>query len=128
MLGEVPHVFVYGTLLSDEGNNHLLSTSEKLGDAIVVGFTMHDLGYFPACVKTDNSENRVVGEVWMIDQPTLDRLDRLEGYPTFYDRVLIDTSWGAAWMYINNRAVNEERIVDGDWKKRDILDPDGDNK
>ena len=122
------NVCVYGTLLSGQRNNRLLNTSEKLGDVIVAGFQMYSLGGFPACVRTDNyDDHQIVGEVWKVSDETLVRLDMLEGYPHFYQRTLINTSWGAAWMYVQNRdkVRNEWLIPGGDWKEY-VRESDGD--
>lgn len=113
----MPKVFVYGTLLSGEGNNYLLEGSQKLGDAKVQGFLMKNLGPFPACVPNDNINAEVVGEVWEVSDETFKRLDRLEGYPDFYDRTLVGTSHGEAWIYINVAASGRPTIQSGNWKQ-----------
>jgi gamma-glutamylcyclotransferase (GGCT)/AIG2-like uncharacterized protein YtfP len=112
-------VTVYGTLLSNERNNRLLKDSEKLGDVIVTGFQMYSLGSFPACVRTDNyDDHHIVGEVWKISDETLIRLDMLEGYPHMYQRTLIDTSWGASWIYTQDRPFPPEKLIPGgNWKQ-----------
>jgi gamma-glutamylcyclotransferase (GGCT)/AIG2-like uncharacterized protein YtfP len=50
----------------------------------------------------------VKGELYMVDEPTLARLDRLEGHPQFYSREEIRISAGAgaecmAWAYFIRR-------------------------
>ena len=118
-------VFVYGTLLSEEPNNILLSSSKFLGEDSVEGFQMFNLGMFPACVPV--SENftgyaTIVGEVWEVDDETLKRLDYLEGYPNFYDRKEVETSFGKALIYFTPRQgdwlPDAPTIANGDWKKR----------
>lgn len=112
-------VFVYGTLLSGQGNNHYLKNSKLLGKSITLGFTMHDLGAFPALVEQDlglpDGENEIHGEVWEIDERTLDRLDYLEGVPHFYRRKVTETIFGPAWVYYNNAAVERHQIKSGNW-------------
>lgn len=110
-------VFVYGTLLAGEPNNFFLKGSTKLGEDSVTGFLMKDLGPFPACVPNDNENNTIVGEVWEVSDETFKHLDRLEGYPDFYDRVLVDTFAGKAWIYVNAGASSSPTIKSGDWKK-----------
>ncbi len=109
-------VFVYGTLLSEERNNHYLEYSELLGKEVVYGFKMKDLGFFPACMEDSNSEVAILGEVWEISTKTLAILDGLEGYPDFYNRVLVRTFIGEAWIYINNNVGHCPTIESGDWK------------
>ena len=94
-------VFVYGTL--KRGNS--IRGLDSWGDAEFVGtavtslshFRLHDLGAFPA-VSKDGSDH-IAGEVWTVDDDVLSTLDRIEGYPDFYDRMQVDTSQGRAWMY-----------------------------
>lgn len=117
-MAEKEKVFVYGTLLSGESNNHLLVTSEKLGDAQVEGLEMHNFGPFPACVLALTNEPVVKGEVWEVDKDTFQRLDWLEGYPDFYDRVEVKTNLGIAWVYICENARGKPLIASGDWKNR----------
>lgn len=113
-------VFVYGTLLTGENNNRLLSSSELLGEATADGFDMYSLGGFPACVENEESKIPVKGEVWKVDPDTMTRLDMLEGYPSFYDRKEIPTEFGTAWIYTMNRAANGRNalIKTGSWKER----------
>jgi gamma-glutamylcyclotransferase (GGCT)/AIG2-like uncharacterized protein YtfP len=73
----MPKVFVYGTLLSGECNNRLLSSSTRLGEEVVSGFTMVSLGFYPACVLDEKSTTPVLGEVWEVNEETFQRLDRL---------------------------------------------------
>lgn len=98
MLDEKPKVFVYGTLKTGHYNNRILQRS----NGIFLGefktepeFTMKHLGAFPGVLTEGNTS--IQGEVFEVDD--LSCLDQLEGYPHFYDRVLIDTSYGQAWVY-----------------------------
>lgn len=109
------YVFVYGTLLSSLRNNYLLNDSKFIQEETVGGLIMHDLGPFPACTVAE-PQYEVKGEVWEIDERTLALLDRLEGYPSFYDRIQINTTIGQAWVYINENAHDEPVVSSGDWK------------
>jgi len=119
-------VFVYGSLLSEMGNHSLLGNSEKLGDSkSPTGFKMVDLGYFPGVIKSEDGVGVVVGEVYEVDDDTMRRLDRLEGYNSinpqngFYNRIEIDTDFGKAFMYtVNHGFIRGDKFVEnGDWKK-----------
>jgi len=118
-------VFVYGSLLSGMGNHRLLLESKKLGVShSPEGFGMIDLGYFPGVVKIDRPGSRVIGEVYEVNDETLTRLDRLEGYNHtdgtrgLYNRLEIDTDFGKAFIYIfNNRYGESNHLVEnGDWR------------
>lgn len=103
-------VFVYGTLKQGYGNHRLLTEAEKLGTAIVQDVTLYDMG-FPVAIDSDG--DFVTGEVYRVDdEETMQRLDWLEGYPSFYDRKLVDTEHGQAWMYFQTEVNNLRHIGD----------------
>ena len=117
-------VFVYGSLLSGMGNHRLLAESSFVGIShSPTGFGLIDLGYFPGAIRA-NDDKRIIGEVYEVDDVTLQRLDRLEGYNAnrpesgLYNRIEIMTKFGSAFMYIYNhgtiRTTND--VTDGDWK------------
>jgi len=99
-------VFVYGSLKKGYWNNSLLKESQLLFEATTVygGYGMVDLGSFPAVIK--GGDFRVSGEVYKVDDRTLQRLDALEGNGSFYNReeVLVEPldsdSQSLAWVYI----------------------------
>lgn len=118
MTEEFERVFVYGTLLSGESNHRLLEGSTKVGNyALAKGFLMKNLGPFPACVEESDNPIPVIGEVWKVSPETFARLDRLEGYPDFYNRKQIDTFSGPAWIYFCNEEKDRPTILSGSWKK-----------
>jgi len=125
-------VFVYGTLLSGFGNyNYYLKDKAKLIDknASVEKFKIFDLGYFPACIFTDNPEDVVHGEVYSVCKETLRDLDRLEGYPRYYDRMNVNnllmmeypiTMREPIWIYIQKieqLRESAEHIESGNWRE-----------
>lgn len=99
-------VFVYGTLKSGHGNHsHYLKDNDGakyLGRCYVSGdYRMYSNGAFPI-VTTGDDRNRVahiVGEVYEVDEETLLALDCLEGHPSWYKRIKVDTPFKKAWMY-----------------------------
>lgn len=98
-------VFVYGTLKEGHGNwSYLLDNDRctKLGRCVVTGpYSMYSMGFFPAVVEVDGAEDaEMVGEVFVVDEDTLDALDCLEGHPNWYERKQVDTPWKKAWMYV----------------------------
>lgn len=113
-------VFVYGTLLSGERNNHILLGSDKRGEEVVYGYFMINIGAFPACIKCDNCSNAIFGEVWEVDDETFSRLDMLEGYPRLYTRELVETFDGNAWIYVWNKdnGLDFPVIPSGNWREK----------
>lgn len=106
-------VFVYGSLKEGYGNHRLLSTSEKVAEYVTPPiYTLHDLGAFPAV--TLKGDTPITGEIYEVNDEVFKRLDMLEGYPHFYDRVEIDTPHGDAWMYYL-KVCNDRNIPEGVW-------------
>lgn len=65
----------------------------------------------------------VVAELLEVDEATMERLDRLEGYPNLYDRrkvtvSLPDGQADTAWVYVMNRLPDRARVIPGgDWRE-----------
>ena len=73
-------VFVYGTLKRGCRNHHHLTGQQFLGEARTdPGFTLYSLGEYPGLVRSADSAQQVVGEVWAVDPAGLRQLDLLEG-------------------------------------------------
>jgi len=110
-------VFVYGSLLRGLGNHRLLERARFVGVARTPArFTMHDLGAFPAIAN--DGHTAIVGEVYAVDGPTLERLDRLEGHPTHYRREPIELEDGElAHIYVYVASLAGAQVVaSGDWR------------
>ena len=113
-------VAVYGTLRQGFWNHRLLENSTFLGKTKTEPrFTMYGHGV-PWVTNTGSTEITV--EVYEIDEKTFQNLDFLEGYPTYYNRQLINTEFGEAWIYF--RHIEGGFIIDsGDWAefKRGVM-------
>ncbi|NOJ92338.1 gamma-glutamylcyclotransferase [Corallococcus coralloides] len=111
-------VFVYGTLLSGEPNQHLLRGARFVCQAQTPPhFTLYDCGPFPALASA--GQHTVGGEVYEVDAPTLAALDRLEGHPHFYQRSPITLDGGArveAYLFPAARLVGRPTIESGSWR------------
>lgn len=121
-------VAVYGSLLKGFGNSALLSNSELLGTTIIEGFDMYSLGAFPAITPNTEDKPRIQVEVYEVDDLVMQRLDTLEGYPRFYNRMKVEYDLGkgteSAWIYfienINNYRQNQAplpRVECGSWRE-----------
>lgn len=108
-------VFVYGTLKKGFGNNRLLKDSEFVGTfRTPPDFHMVSLGGFPGVI--DKGSTPISGEVYKVTKPVMDRLDSLEGYPSFYTRKQIPTEFGAAWVYMLDESyLTRPRVSSGIW-------------
>ena len=110
-------VFVYGTLKNGFSNFHVMQRAGAVyvGDSVIDRYDMYDLGAFPAVVQT-GQPHLVYGEVYDVEDMT--PLDYLEGYPDFYDREEVMTSYGYAWVYyLREEPEKCPRIRNGIWEK-----------
>lgn len=120
-------VGVYGTLKRGFYNHHLLEKAEFIKTTVIPdgNYCLYDLGSFPAVkvVLYGNEETTpVTVEIFQVDKETFDNLDRLEGYPSFYNRVLIETPEGYhAWLYV----MSSEQLS---YHKGKSIIPDGNYK
>lgn len=101
-MSKTNNVFVYGTLKKGDtrrGLDRWATGVAFVGPAVTSksSYSLYSLGAFPAVELNGNSQ--ISGEVWSVDDTTLEDLDRIEGYPDFYKRTQIDTTQGRAWIY-----------------------------
>ena len=84
-------IFVYGTLKGGFRNHYLLEGCELVGAAATVPtYKMIENG-FPV-IMPDLEGKPLAGEIYIVDDDTLARLDQLEREGSSYDRKLIDVS------------------------------------
>ena len=114
-------IAVYGTLRRGFGNyQYLLADQRFMGqETVELPMRMVSLGGFPGLIASEE-ETEVVIEVFEIDEEAFRSVDGLEGYPRFYNRKEIDTSFGKAWIYYLEDADNYKgsaSVPNGDWKE-----------
>ena len=79
-------IAVYGSLRQGMGNHGLISQSTLIERRNVnIPYKMISLGGFPGLVQ-DVQENEIMIELYEVDPPTYARVERLEGYPSFYTK------------------------------------------
>ncbi len=116
-------VFVYGTLRTRESRNHVLRSSDFIGNFKSLPlYNMYDLGSFP-CIS-NSGKTSIIGELYEVDDYTLELLDMIEGHPTFYERkeILLAELDGLAMndyteAYFLDKP-NASLIKSGDWYDR----------
>nr|WP_245575944.1 gamma-glutamylcyclotransferase family protein [Alicyclobacillus contaminans] len=93
-------MFAYGTLREGQFNCPVMEShlARALGEGCIRG-ELYNLGAFPA-VSLDG-DGVVVGEWAEVTDNGLAALDRLEGYPEYYDRSIVqDVNSGLeGWVY-----------------------------
>lgn len=121
-------VTVYGSLLKGLGNWHWHLNnpeSELLGEhTLDGGFVMVSLGGFPGLIPDKKSEDTIFVETYEVSDKVYKSIERLEGYPSFYDKAKVETPFGESEVYVlgdnyyretNLVPKDEEGIVN--WRK-----------
>jgi gamma-glutamylcyclotransferase (GGCT)/AIG2-like uncharacterized protein YtfP len=116
-------VFVYGSLKRDQPNHHWLAGATGLGEGQLEGVQLFDLGPFPMAVLhagggSSPGSKALQGELYRVDAPTLERLDRLEGHPRLFERHWLRLGDGrCAWVYLGRPAQvrHAPLIAHGQW-------------
>lgn len=97
-------ITVYGSLLEGLGNWkwHLDNPeSTKLGEHILEdNVVMISLGGFPGLIVTPEQTSKILVETYEVTDRVFRSVERLEGYPHFYDRRKIDTPYGDSEIYV----------------------------
>jgi gamma-glutamylcyclotransferase (GGCT)/AIG2-like uncharacterized protein YtfP len=122
-------ITVYGSLLEGLGNWkwHLDNKeSKKLGEHVLEGpFQMISLGGFPGLIIDEDADNKIFVETYEVSDGVFKSVERLEGYPNFYDRYPIETPFGNSEVYVlancsyknYNHPVPEDENGVINWKK-----------
>lgn len=79
-------LFVYGTLKRGQRNHRLLLGAPFGGEARIDGVRLYDLGPFPMAIA--EAGFHIEGELFGVDARLLAELDRFEGSPRLYERIL----------------------------------------
>jgi gamma-glutamylcyclotransferase (GGCT)/AIG2-like uncharacterized protein YtfP len=110
-------VFVYGTLMRGGCHHERLAAARYQGAACTPPtYELVDLGPYPALVA--RGATAVSGELFHVDDATLEALDELEGHPHLYQRRRVMLEGGiAAEAYLMDEA-HGPPIPSGDWRKR----------
>jgi gamma-glutamylcyclotransferase (GGCT)/AIG2-like uncharacterized protein YtfP len=99
-------VTVYGSLLEGLGNWYgFLKGSTKLGEHVLEdNLVMISLGGFPGLIVDEDVTNKIFVETYEVTEEIYKAIERLEGYPNFYNRRHIETPWGISEIYTLNSA------------------------
>lgn len=111
-------VAVYGSLKKGFGNHVFLQNANYLSDAKADGWDMYSFGPFPMVIPGNGT---IAVELYEVDKQVMQSLDGLEGFPRFYNRMVIETQapWCPveAWIYFGSADQVEQmpRVNDGVW-------------
>ncbi len=108
-------LFVYGSLKRGLNNAFYLQDARFLGAFTTEPvYSMYSFGTYPAVSESGNTP--IEGEVYEISDAQLAMTDRLEWYPDFYQRLMIDTNYGKAWMYVVSEQLCADKVrIGGNW-------------
>ena len=124
-------VFVYGTLMEGMPNSGLLAGCPYEGRGIIEGFSLYDLGPFPAIKPVANPikpkrgqdpeplrglNHQVMGELRRVDADHLRMLHRLEGKGELYDFERVDVQMSGmgtigAYVYVYRGEVDPQARI-----------------
>ena len=115
-------VFVYGTLMTGQGNAALMTEATKIGNGTTAKlFRMYTNGGFPMLKADRENGYPIRGEIWDADPYTLRSLDQLEGVPDMYMRdccVVVDNTGEKHTCFVDvyaRRIDGLHEIETGDW-------------
>lgn len=101
------YVFVYGTLKREEANYAILKSTRFVNVGVTVDpiYEMRQNGGYPYVFENKDDGRAVIGEVYDVSFNTLDKLDKLEGYPRHYTRkktmIQLETNvYAECWIYM----------------------------
>lgn len=78
-------------------------------------YELVDVGPYPALLR--NGTTSVAGEIYRIDEATLASLDRFEGHPHLFERIVITLDDGSvAQAYVYASRAQGMRISSGDYR------------
>lgn len=72
------YLFVYGTLKKGKIRHEILieQNAEFVDEAVLEGYDLYDIGYYPGIVK---GKGKVYGEVYKVSDKLIEILDAIEG-------------------------------------------------
>ncbi|MGL4853667.1 MAG: gamma-glutamylcyclotransferase [Lentisphaeria bacterium] len=111
------HLFVYGSLKSNQCNNKNLKNSDFVY-AEAINIALHRGPFYPFARRCSQSTTK--GELYLVNRETLRKLDLFEGHPNFHRREKVqvrldDGKIQEAWIYLCDDAFSNPPITEGIW-------------
>lgn len=110
-------VFVYGTLRKGGANDHFLAESFCLKENVFIsGFCLYDYQHSYPFMLTAGPKETVKGEVYRVDEPTLEQLHILEDVENnLYRFAYLDRYEFYTYLKYDTVVKGLTRISSGDW-------------
>ena len=116
---ETHAVFVYGTLMRGERASYMLEAYEYCGIFSLKDYAMYNVSTYPG-IKSQKGEC-VVGEVYLVDDAGIRRMDEYEEEGSLYIRKLVNVENASgnveAFVYVYNRE-SIGPVIRGKWSAR----------
>ncbi|WP_187118801.1 gamma-glutamylcyclotransferase family protein [Bacillus marasmi] len=121
------YVFTYGTLRDDERNHYLLKDAILVARQAWTTGELYDTGLGSPAMK-QSSRGRVYGDLYLVSDEELQKLDKLEGFhpggkQNLFERmqqfVSHDSGEKLAYVYViseKKESMLKTKIKQGDWK------------
>ena len=123
-------IAVYGSLKKGFHNHRLIEASTFIKEAVVeLPYKMISLGGFPGLIQDEVKEDKVSElevlncnlnpihiEIYEVDDQTYKSVERLEGYPRFYDKHIFEFEGDQLEIYVlneNNKKYNNCKLIEG---------------
>jgi gamma-glutamylaminecyclotransferase len=117
---EMTKLFVYGTLRQGKSRQAFLKDSKFLGKKKTLPkYNMVSLRAFPGLLE--EGDQKIVGEVYEVNDDTLWVVDRIEGHPSFYERKPIEIKGMKdvqAYFLPRDKYGAMPLVESGDWLKQ----------
>ncbi len=92
-----------------------------VGKAILRGYGIYDLGFYPGIIQDKDDHKEVLGEVYEVNSDTLKNVDRLEGAGYLYLRndvkVEVNGRRIDAVTYTYNQDLSRARKLNKEWRQ-----------
>lgn len=108
----------YGSLMTGMENYvHYEKHLRYMGNVLLEGFRMFSLGQYPYVIRTGDSNNKIVAELYKVIDPkteqSIHEMELGEGY-IFSEVQIADDKFG---IYLfESQVINSPEVIDGDWR------------
>ena len=118
--------------MKGERNHRLIASQKPEGEGTISSFDLYNLGSYPGIKASAHTEHIVHGEVYLVDDQTLEQVNILEGEGSLYilqtAEVTMEGGTVTAGVYVYNHECRESaRIHSGCWKQQNIYMAYGSN-
>ena len=113
--GMYHRLFVYGTLRKKGGANNLMKLATLIEeDVFAKGLKIYDRGAYPIALNHYSDQEKIVGDIYQLDDKLLQLLDEYEGDEYYRSKILAFD----CWIYLGKSRTLIEKlplIKSGDW-------------